>query len=97
VSARAEGAGSAGRGLYLKPAKSWSPRELLYLNPAGNCRLQAPGRKVGIANSALMAVGALLRVKIFGRHAEHVVTLYANAVQSRLSRRRSFLFWGMSL
>ena len=46
---------------------------------------------------ALMAVGALLRVIIFGRHAEHVVTLNTNAVQSWLPRRRSFLFWDMSL
>src|SRR5882762_3520520 len=44
-----------------------------------------------------MAVGALLGVKIFGCHAEHVVTLYANTVKSRLSRRRSFLLWSMRL
>ena len=59
--------------------------------------LQVFGRKAGRGNLALMAVGALLRVIIFGRHAEHVVTLGTNAVQGWLPRRRSFLFWGMSL
>lgn len=59
--------------------------------------LQAFGRRAGRGNLALMAVGALLGVIIFGRHAEHVVTLGTNAVQDRLPRRRSFLFWGMSL
>ena len=59
--------------------------------------VQASEQKVGIANLALVAVGALLCVEIFGRHAEHVVTLYANTVKSRLSRRRSLMFWSMSL
>ncbi len=56
-----------------------------------------PAEGEGIANLALVAVGALLRVEIFGRHAEHVVTLYANTVKSRFSLCRSFLFRGMSL
>ena len=59
--------------------------------------LQAFGRRAGRGNLALMAIGALLRVKIFRRHAEHIVTLDTNAVQDWLPRRRSFLFWGMSL
>ena len=44
-----------------------------------------------------MAIGALFRVKIFRRNAEHIVTLDANAVEHWLPRRRSFLFRGMSL
>ncbi len=55
------------------------------------------GAEGRVAKLALVAVGALFRVKIFGRHAEHVVTLYANTVKSRLSRRRSFLLWNMRL
>jgi len=37
---------------------------------------------------AFMAVGALLGVKILRRNAEHVVTLNANTMEDRLSRRR---------
>ena len=59
--------------------------------------LQAVGQRAGRGDLALAAVGALLRVIIFGRHAEHVVTLDTNAVQGWLPRRRSFLFWGMGL
>ena len=59
--------------------------------------LQGSRLKTRIANLSFMAVGALLSVKIFGWHAEHVVTLYANTVKSRLSRRRSFLLWNMRL
>ena len=59
--------------------------------------LQGSRLKTSIANLAFMAVGALLGVKIFGWHAEHVVTLYTNTVKSRLSRRRSFLLWNMRL
>jgi len=59
--------------------------------------LQAFGWRARRGNLALTAVGALLRVIIFGRHAEHVVTLGTNAVQGWLPRRRSFLFWGMTL
>jgi hypothetical protein len=59
--------------------------------------LQGLGLKARIADLAFMAVGTLLSVKILGCHAEHVVTLYANTVKSRLSRRRSFLLWSMRL
>src|SRR5882762_1767798 len=59
--------------------------------------LQGSRLKARIANLAFMAVGALLGVKIFGCHAKHVVTLYANTVKSRLSRRRSFLLGSMRL
>jgi hypothetical protein len=44
-----------------------------------------------------MTVWTLLGVKIFGHDAEHVVTLCANAMQSRLPRRRSLVFGGMNL
>ena len=46
---------------------------------------------------ALMAIGALLGVKIFRRNAEHVVTLDANTMKNWLPRRRSFVFRGMGL
>src|SRR5882762_4710689 len=59
--------------------------------------LQGSRLKARIANLAFMAVGALLGVKIFGCHAKHVVTLYANTVKCRLSRRRSFLLGSMRL
>ena len=46
---------------------------------------------------ALMTIRALFGVKIFRRNAKHVVTLDANAMDERLSWRRSLMFWGMSL
>jgi hypothetical protein len=55
-------------------------------------RTQARMRAV---SSALMAIGALLGVKIFRRDAKHVVTLNANTVKHRFSRRRSFMFRGV--
>jgi hypothetical protein len=39
-------------------------------------------------NLAFMAIGALLGVKILRRNAEHIVTLDANTMEHRLSRRR---------
>jgi hypothetical protein len=44
-----------------------------------------------------MTIWALLGVEIFRRNTEHVVTLNANAMKSRLSRRRSLMFWSGSL
>jgi hypothetical protein len=46
---------------------------------------------------ALVAIGALLGVEIFRRNTEHVVTLNANAMKSRLSRRRSLMFCSVRL
>jgi hypothetical protein len=45
----------------------------------------------------LVAIGALLGVKIFRQNTEHIVTLDAHTVENWLPRRRSFLFRGMSL
>jgi len=39
-------------------------------------------------NLAFMAIGALLGVKILRRNTKHVVTLDANTMEHRLSRRR---------
>jgi hypothetical protein len=44
-----------------------------------------------------MAVGALLRVKIFWCHPKHVITLNAHAVQNRLALRRSLMLRRMTL
>ena len=44
-----------------------------------------------------MAIGALFGVKIFRRNAEHIVTLDAHPMEHRLPRRRSLVFWGVSL
>jgi hypothetical protein len=44
-----------------------------------------------------MAVGALLRVKIFWRHPKHVITLNAHAVQDRLALGRSLMLRSMTL
>jgi hypothetical protein len=41
---------------------------------------------------ALMAIGALLGVKILRRNGEHVVTLNANTMKHRLSRRWRVVF-----
>jgi hypothetical protein len=46
---------------------------------------------------ALMAIGALLGVKILRRNAEHVVTLNANTMKNGLPRRRRFVFRGVGL
>jgi hypothetical protein len=46
---------------------------------------------------AFMATGALFRVKILRRNAEHVVTLDANTMKNGLPRRRRFVFRGMGL
>jgi hypothetical protein len=45
----------------------------------------------------LVAIGALLGVKIFRQNTEHIVTLNAHTVENWLPRRRSFLFRGMTL
>jgi hypothetical protein len=48
-------------------------------------------------NLALTALGALLRVIVFGRHAKHVIALGANAVKARRLRSGSLLFGGLNL
>jgi hypothetical protein len=49
------------------------------------------------AGLTFVAVGALLRVKIFWCHPKHVITLNAHAVQDRLSFRRGFMLRRMTL
>ena len=49
------------------------------------------------SNLTLMTVGALLGVEIFRQNAEHVVTLYAHTMESRLPRCGSFMLRGMGL
>jgi hypothetical protein len=46
---------------------------------------------------AFVAVGALLGVKILRRNAKHIVTLNANTMKNRLSRRRRFVFCAVCL
>ena len=48
-------------------------------------------------NLTLMAVGALLGIKIFRRNAKHVVTLDAHPMEHCLPRRRSLVLRGVSL
>jgi hypothetical protein len=65
---------AGGSGLYFESA------ETLVAEPAAGMRIADVAVESKLAKLALVAVGALFRVKIFGRHAEHVVTLYANTV-----------------
>ena len=50
-----------------------------------------------LGNLPFMATGALFRVKILRRNAEHVVTLSANTMENRLPWCRGFVFRGMGL
>jgi hypothetical protein len=48
---------------------------------AGNYIQEAFESRTGGGKLTLPAIGALLSLVIFGSHSEHVITLYANAVQ----------------
>jgi hypothetical protein len=48
--------------------------------PAAGMHIASAEGERRVAKLALVAVRALFRVKILGRHAKHVVTLYANTV-----------------
>ena len=64
-------------------------RRRLYL--IGGRKLQEDGvsNRIQAEGLALVAIGALLGVKILRRNAEHVVTLNANTMKNRLPWRRS--------
>jgi hypothetical protein len=56
-----------------------------------------PSLELAGGELTFMAVGALLRVKMFWCHPKHVITLNAHAVQDRLALGRSLMLRRMAL